>query len=197
LARALLLFISVKAVTLPLLFAALFAVGSAHADEARDDVTDEKPAAKPRPEAAGFHGDLTFGSSARQGHSGPSGGTRFGYGFASGAVVIGPQVSIDLAVSGDLGAVALVPGVRVELPIEHFGPYLEGGIGLGYASGARGTNGDGLQPIFELGGGALYHFGSHFAVGVEALFIVSYDSHANSDPFGGGWRYGPLFVGLF
>ena len=175
-----------RLVTLPLLVSLLLPSSSAWADD-EDHVVVEKP----RAEAAGFHLDLTVGSSARSGEGGPSGGFRFGYGWKAGPLVVGPQLLLDLAVGESTGVLGVVPGLRLELPIEHFGPYLEGGIGAGVAA----SNANGMQPIFELGGGSLYHFGSHFAAGIEVLYITGYDN--SRVRFFDGWRYGPLVAALF
>ncbi len=180
---------TVKLATLPLVLVALLCnIGSARADD--EDTTTQ---AKPRPEAAGTHLDFTLGSSSRLGQVGPSGGFRAGYGFSRGPVIIGPQLSLDLAVGQNVGAIGVVPGMRIEVPIEHFGPYLEGGIGLGYATG----NADSMTPMCEFGGGFLYHVGSHFAAGLEALYMAGFAGKGDGKNFDGGWRYGPLVAAIF
>jgi hypothetical protein len=120
------------------------------------------------------------------GAAGFSLGVEGGYGFDLGPVIVTPGVSFQGNWSSDWTVYSGLGTVRVLFPIGNFGPFVEGGLGYGHASGALGYSQGGLA--VRGGAGFIYFFSPQFALGL----LVRYDTII--DTGFKGWTFAPTLL---
>jgi hypothetical protein len=113
----------------------------------------------------GFQWGISPGIVFSRGKAGFALGLRFGYGVDAGPVIVVPGVRLT-GYFIDPNVYLGMPTVKLVLPIDRFGPFIEGGAGVGHVSEPSKT-GLGL-----LAGGGLMVYFTRVAFGAEASYQV-------------------------
>lgn len=121
---------------------------------------------------SGFHWGIAPGLVFVGGKAGFFLGLRVGYGIDTGSVIVVPGARL-AGYFTDPNVYTGLPTMKLVVPIDAFAPFLEGGAGVGYV-GSDGNAGTSSKTGLALlaGAGAMYHFSSRFALGVEGNYQV-------------------------
>ena len=130
---------------------------------------------------SGFQWGISPGIVVVNGDVGFALGARIGYGFDLGAVILVPGLKVE-GFFTDPSVYLGMPTVKLVVPIDRFAPFLEGGTGVGWVSDPSKTG-----VALMGGGGFMVHF-RHFAFGAE----VSYTAITGTKFHGIG--FGPILA---
>lgn len=133
----------------------------------------------------GFQASVAPGVVIVNGDAGFSLGVRVGYGFDTGSLILVPSGRF-AGYFFDRTALAVMPSLKVILPIDRWAPFIEGGVGYGHVSDPS-SNG----AAYLAGGGLMVYIDPRFAVGAEAYYQGISGSDFNAVAFG------PSFAAAF